>query len=82
MKHIPWANPIFDSKELSQIKKSFKRQRFTMGENVNNFEKQFSKIWNSKYSIAVSNGTVALDIALRALSIKKGDKFGPFGKLY
>lgn len=74
MKHIPWANPIFDSKELSQIKKSFKRQRFTMGENVKNFEKQFSKIWNSKYSIAVSNGTVALDIALRALSIKKGDE--------
>ncbi len=74
MKHIPWANPIFDNKEFNQVKKSFQRQRFTMGKNVDNFEKKFSKIWNSKYSIAVSNGTVALDLALRALSIKKGDE--------
>ena len=74
MKNIPWANPNFDNKEFNQIKKSFKRQRFTMGKNVLNFEKKFSKIWKSKYSIAVSNGTVALDLALRAISVKHGDE--------
>ena len=74
MKNIPWANPLFDNKEFNQIKKSFQRQQFTMGKNVMEFEKKFSKIWNSRYSIAVSNGTVALDLALKSISIKSGDE--------
>jgi dTDP-4-amino-4,6-dideoxygalactose transaminase len=38
------------------------------------FEKEFSKYIGNKYSIAVSNGSVALEIALRALKLRKGDK--------
>lgn len=74
MKNIPWANPLFDKKEFNQIKKSFQKQQFTMGKNVIEFEKNFSKIWNSRYSVAVSNGTVALDLALKSISIKRGDE--------
>lgn len=74
MKNIPWANPLFDKKELNQIKKSFQKQRFTQGQNVSQFEKKFSKIWNSRYSVAVSNGTVALDLALKSINVKKGDE--------
>ena len=74
MKNIPWANPLFDKKELNQIKKSFQKQRFTQGQNVSQFEKKFSNIWNSRYSVAVSNGTVALDLALKSINVKKGDE--------
>jgi perosamine synthetase len=74
MKNIPWANPLFDKKEFNQIKKSFKKNQFTMGANVSKFEKKFSKTWNSRYSVAVSNGTVALDLALKSISIKNGDE--------
>ena len=36
-----------------------------------NFEKEFSKYHNIKYSVAVFNGSVALEIVLKALNLKK-----------
>ena len=41
---------------------------------VEKFEKKFSAIVNRKYGIAVSSGTAAIDIALEALQVKKGDE--------
>ena len=38
------------------------------------FEKEFSKYVGNKYSIAVSNGSIALEIALKALNLKKRDE--------
>ena len=43
------------------------------GPEVKLFEEKFSKLINKKYSIAVSNGT-ALEIAMKAIGIKKGDE--------
>ncbi len=74
MKNIPWANPDIGAKEFSQVRKSFNNNRFTMGANVKKLEDSFSKVWNSKYSLAVSNGTVALDLALKAIGIKAKDE--------
>ena len=74
MKNIPWANPDIGTKEFNQVKKSFNNNRFTMGANVKKLEDSFSKVWNSKYSLAVSNGTVALDLALKAIGIKAKDE--------
>ena len=44
------------------------------GPNVKKFEEKFSKYVERKYSIAVSNGTAALEIAIKALGIKKDDE--------
>ena len=71
---IPWAQPDIDKKELDAVIKVFKSDRFTMGNNVKLFEKEMSLYCNSKYSLAVSNGTVALDLALKAINIKPGDE--------
>ena len=38
------------------------------------FEKEFSKYVGNKYSITVSNGSVALELSLKALNLKRGDK--------
>ena len=38
------------------------------------FEKEFSTYFNSKYAVALANGTVAIDAALIALNLKKGDE--------
>jgi perosamine synthetase len=38
------------------------------------FEKAFKKIVSRKYSVAVSSGTAALDIAIKTLNLKKGDE--------
>ena len=43
------------------------------GEHGKAFEKDFSKYFNVDFSIALSNGTVALDLALRSLDIGTGD---------
>jgi len=45
-----------------------------MGENVKQFEKEFSEYIGVKYSISVGNGTDALVIALKALGIGEGDE--------
>ena len=42
------------------------------------FEKEFSKYLGNKYSVALSNGSVALEIALKALNLKKGDEIRTF----
>mgnify|MGYP001275174495 CR=1 FL=1 len=38
------------------------------------FEDKFSKFHNIKYSVAVSNGTVGLELALTSLDIEKGNE--------
>lgn len=44
------------------------------GKYVSEFEKQFASYVGSKYAIAVTNGTVALHLAVLGLGIKAGDE--------
>ena len=71
---IPWAQPNIDKHELNAVIKVFKSDRFTMGNHVKLFEEKMSSYCEAKYALAVSNGTVALDIALKAIGIKAGDE--------
>lgn len=48
--------------------------QYIMGENVKQFEKEFSEYIGVKHSISVGNGTDALVIALEALGIGEGDE--------
>ena len=59
------SNKIFNSKALSE------------GNYVSKFEKNFSKFVHSKYSIAVSNGTAALEIAFRTIDINNKEVIVP-----
>ena len=56
---------------LNNFKKIFKKGDFILGNEVTNFEKNFSKFCNSKFSIGCANGTDALTIALKSLNLKK-----------
>lgn len=44
------------------------------GQECRLFEKEFSKACASRYGVAVANGTVALELALRSLGIGAGDE--------
>ena len=44
------------------------------GPYVKKFEKEFAKFTNRRFSTSVSNGSVALEIALRSLKLKKGSE--------
>ena len=41
---------------------------------VGKFEEEIAKKFDRKYAVAVSNGSVALDVALNTLDLKKGDE--------
>jgi len=41
---------------------------------INDFESEFSKFCNRKYGIAVSNGSVALDLTFASLNLQDGDE--------
>ena len=59
---------------LKDIKKIFKKGDFILGNDVLNFEKNFSKFCNSKFSVGCANGTDALTIALKSLNLKKNSE--------
>jgi dTDP-3-amino-3,4,6-trideoxy-alpha-D-glucose transaminase len=50
------------------------RGAFTLGAPVAQFEREFADWCGSKYSVGVSSGTAALELALRALEIGPGDE--------
>ncbi len=70
----PW--PSFTKEEadiVSSILLSNKVNYWT-GTEGREFEKEFAQYTDSKHAIAVANGTLALDLALKALDIKVGDE--------
>ena len=68
--------PYFDEQSIKKVQQVLKsgRVNFWIGNECKKFEKEFSKYLGSKYSVAISNGSVALELALKALDLKKGDK--------
>ena len=50
------------------------KTNYWTGNQCKYFEKEFSKYIGNKYSVSVSNGSVALEIALKSLRLKKGDQ--------
>ena len=60
-------------KKVIKVLKSGKVNYWTGNENIL-FEKQFSNYIGNKYSVAVSNGSVALEIALRSLNLKSNNE--------
>ena len=67
---------MYNSKQINNVIKILKENKtnYWTGLECKNFEKEFSKYHKNKYSIAVSNGSVALEIALKSLNLKKYDK--------
>ncbi|MDA8840899.1 DegT/DnrJ/EryC1/StrS aminotransferase family protein [Gammaproteobacteria bacterium] len=71
-----YAWPSFsagESKIVSDVLRSNK-VNYLFGDNGAKFEKGFSDFSQTKYALAVANGTLALDLCLRSLHLKKGDE--------
>ncbi len=67
--------PYFNQNNLKKVQEVLKsgRVNYWTGNQCKYFEKEFSDYHNVKYSLTVSNGSVALEIALKALNLKKTD---------
>ncbi|MBD1109350.1 DegT/DnrJ/EryC1/StrS aminotransferase family protein [Pelagibacterales bacterium SAG-MED50] len=68
--------PSYNQKTLKKVHQVLKsgRVNYWTGNECKEFEKEFSKYVGNKYAITLSNGSVALELALKALRLKKGDE--------
>ena len=84
-KHLEKKNfphwPIYDEHEIKSITNVIKSGKWWcgspglhQGEYVWSFQDRFAEFEDSKYCVAVFNGTVALEAALVALGIGMGDE--------
>lgn len=74
-KFIPVNQPIIDPTDIKAVTKSLKSGWISSeGPNVKKFEEKFSKFIGHKFGVAVSNGTAALEIAVKSLNLKKNDE--------
>ncbi|MEA3587663.1 DegT/DnrJ/EryC1/StrS aminotransferase family protein [Pseudidiomarina sp. 1APP75-27a] len=70
----PW--PSFTEEEAKAVHDVVlsNRVNYWTGTECRGFEKEFATFADSKYAVALANGTLALDVALRAIGIGEGDE--------
>jgi perosamine synthetase len=71
---IPWARPAIDDAELNEVIACMKSGWLTCGPRVAEFEKQMAQRAGRGFGVAVSNGTSALDLAMKVVNIRPGDE--------
>lgn len=75
LRSFPLANPTIGDQELSNIIDVVKSGWISSrGSYIQKFENQFSKYLGGGYSVAVTNGTTAIQTGLMALGIGRGDE--------
>ena len=70
----PW--PSFTQEEADAVQNVLlsNKVNYWTGQEGREFEKEFATYIDTKYAVALGNGTLALDIALKAMSIGAGDE--------
>lgn len=69
------AWPVFDQEQISAVTRVLQSGNVNSwtGEQTGLFEDEFAQFAGCRYGVAVCNGTVALELALRALGIAPGE---------
>jgi len=69
----PW--PSFTQAEADAVSKVLlsNKVNYWTGQECREFEKEFAQFAGTEHAVALANGTVALDVALKALEIGAGD---------
>jgi len=70
----PW--PFFTQAESDAVQRVLlsNKVNYWTGDECRQFEKEFAVWSDSKYAVALGNGTLALDIAFKAVNIGAGDE--------
>ena len=58
----------------AKLKKFVSTGDFTLGKELEKFEKNFAKLIGTKYAVGVNSGTDAIKLSLKALNIGPGDE--------
>ncbi|MGJ0331792.1 UDP-4-amino-4,6-dideoxy-N-acetyl-beta-L-altrosamine transaminase [Aliarcobacter cryaerophilus] len=73
MNFIPYGKQSIDEDDINSVVEVLKSDFLTTGPKIKEFEDELCKYTNSKYCVAVANGTAALHLASLVL-LNKGDK--------
>ena len=74
-KKIYLSSPTKHEEEMTYVRKAFDDNwKSTVGENIDEVEKQISEIVGCKYAVGLSCGTAALHLCMKLAGIKPGDK--------
>ncbi len=70
----PW--PSFTQEEANAVQNVLlsNKVNYWTGQEGREFEKEFAEYTGTKYAVALGNGTLALDIALKAMNVGAGDE--------
>ncbi len=70
----PW--PSYSEEEASKVSEILlsNKVNYWTGDEGRSFEKEFAEFADCDYAIAVANGTLALELALRAVGVGSGDE--------
>lgn len=70
----PWPSYTLEEAELVRGVLLSNKVNYWTGSQCREFEKEFSEWSGSKYAVSLANGTLALELALKALKIGPGDE--------
>ena len=70
----PW--PLYTEEEANAVQAVLlsNKTNYWTGDECRKFEREFAEFFDSKYAVALGNGTLALDIAFKVLNIANGDE--------
>lgn len=72
---IPMSKPSITEKEISYVMDAVRSTWISsLGKYIDQFENGFAKFCDTKYGVALMNGTVSIQLALEATGVKAGDE--------
>jgi UDP-4-amino-4,6-dideoxy-N-acetyl-beta-L-altrosamine transaminase len=74
MRSIPYGKQNITAEDIQAVIENLQSDYLTQGPKIKEFEEAFASYTNSKYAVAVANGTAALHLCTLALKVKEGDK--------
>jgi perosamine synthetase len=69
---IPLARPVIGAREEEFVLEVLRSGRLSLGPRLNEFERAFARRVGAEHASAVSSGTAALHLALRAVGVAEG----------
>ena len=73
--NIPYGKHFISDEDIAAVIKVLRSDFLTQGPNNTAFEKRFAEYTGASYALAISNGTAALDLCVKAVGCKPGNKF-------
>jgi len=73
-RRVSVAEPVLGAEEYENVEQVLDSGRFVQGPMVREFEHKWANLVGTDHAVAVTNGTVAIQLALNAIGLEPGDE--------